>query len=181
MDDIPLCVFALSEVAPTVGVLLNALTSAGYPAQISLGIVGEAGEEDLTLTDWDAAFVRWTKPELHDVCLIECSRVSEEDEAAEAISLALQKIVNTTDPAGGLIMGDHLRRTEAVYDIQLLPALLADEDHSGWSALDVLLRPLAAHTKGIIYVPAEGFCDADGEILLSEEDTPNPLMEPDTA
>jgi hypothetical protein len=181
MDDIPLRVFALTAEAPPLRILRDALTRAGYPIQLTLDIVGEASEEDLTLTDWEAAFVRWTQPELHEICLVERSATADEDEAVEAIATGLEKIVNTTDPAGGLIVGDHIRRSEAIYDLEILPALLADDDHPGWSALDVLLRTLAAHTNGIIYVPTEGFCDADGEILLAEEDTPNPLMEPEQA
>lgn len=179
MEDIPLRIFALTAEAPPLRILRDALVEAGYPIQLTLDIVGEASDEDLSLTDWEAAFVRWTDPELHEICLIERSAISEEDEAAEAIAAGLRMIANTTDAAGGLIVGDHIRRSEAIYDLELLPALLADDDHPGWNALDVLLRALATEANGIIYVPSEGFCDADGEILLSVEDTPNSLMEPD--
>lgn len=181
MEDTPLRIFALTEEAPPLRVLRDALTAAGYPIQLTLNIVGEASDEDLSLTDWEAAFLRWTQPELHEICLIERSLVGEEDEAVEAIAACLHKIVDTTDIAGGLIVGDHVRRSEAVYDLEILPAMIADEDHPGFAALDVLARTLATYTNGIIYVPFGGFCDADGEILLAEEDTPNPLMEPDKA
>ena len=181
MDEMPLRIFALTAEAPPLRVLRDALTAAGYPIQLTLNIVGEASEEDLALTDWEAAFVRWKEPELHEICLIERILTAEEDEAVEAIATGLRVIVNTTDVAGGLIVGDHVRRSEAIYDLEILPALVADEDHPGFAALVVLMRTLAAHTNGIIYVPFEGFCDADGEILLAEEDTPNPLMEPDIA
>ena len=181
MEDIPLRVYALTAEAPPLRVLRDALTEAGYPIQLTLDIVGEASDEDLSLTDWEAAFVRWTEPQLHEICLVERTVTGEEDEAVEAIDAGLRMIVNTTDLAGGLIVGDHVRRSEAVYDLEILPALLADDDHRGWDALDVLLRTLAAETNGIIYVPSEGFCDADGEILLAEEDTLNPLMEPEQA
>jgi len=181
MEDIPLRIYALSGDAPPLRILRDTMVEAGFPIQLTLDIVGEASEEDLDLTDWEAAFVRWTQPELHEICLIERSLASDEDEAVEAIASGLRLVVNTTDLAGGLIVGDHVRRSEAVYDLELLPALLADDDHSGWAALDVLMRTLATHTQGIIYVPFEGFCDADGEILLSVEDTPNSQMEPDTA
>ena len=181
MDDIPLRIFALTAEAPPLRVLRDALIAAGHPIQLTLNIVGEASEEDLTLTDWEAAFVRWTEPELHEICLIERSLTGEEDEAVEAIASGLRKIVNTVDLAGGLIVGDHVRRSESIYDLEILPALIADEDHPGWSALDVLMRALATYTNGIIYVPFEGFCDADGEILLAEEDTLNPNMEPEQA
>lgn len=181
MDDIPLRIFALSAEAPPLSVLRDALTVFGPSIQLTLDIVGEASEEDLTIVDWEAVFVRWMQPELHEICLIERSRTGDEDEAVEAIEHGLRMIVNTTDVAGGLIIGDHLRRSEAIYDLEILPALLVEDDHPGWAAIDILLRTLAAHTNGIIYVPAEGFCDADGELLLAEEDTPNPLMEPDTA
>jgi hypothetical protein len=181
MEDIPLRIYALTAEAPPLRVLRDALTEVGYPVQLTLDIVGEASDEDLSLTDWGAAFVRWTQPALHEICLIERSTVSEEDEAVEAVAAGLRKIVNTTDLTGALIVGDHVRRTEAVYDLEILPALLADDDHSGWAALDVLLRTLATETNGIIYVPSEGFCDADGEILLAEEDTLNPQMEPEQA
>ena len=181
MEDIPLRIFALTAEAPPLRVLREALLAAGHPIQLTLDIVGEASDEDLTITDWEAAFVRWTQPELHEICLIERSVTGEEDEAVEAIESGLRKILDTVDLAGGLIVGDHIRRSEAIYDLEILPALIADEDHPGFAALDILLQTLATHTNGIIYVPFEGFCDANGEILLAEEDTPNPLMEPDKA
>ena len=179
MDVIPLRIFALTAEAPPLRVLRDALIAAGHPIQLTLDIVGEASEEDLSMNDWEAAFVRWTQPELHEICLIERSLTGEEDEAVEAIASGLRKVVNTVDLAGGLIVGDHVRRSEAIYDLEILPALIADDDHPGWAALDVLMRTLATYTNGIIYVPFEGFCDADGEILLAEEDTLNPNMEPE--
>ena len=37
---------------------------------------------------------------------------------------------------------------QAVYDIELLPALLDDEEHPAWAALDIVLRALAQHSDG---------------------------------
>src|SRR5262249_47012557 len=93
----------------------------------------------------------------------------EAEEAAEDIlTQHLAGIATLSDSAGRLIVEDHLRRTQVVYTVQLLPALLDNEDHPAWDALDVVLLCLAQQTEGIIFVQEEGFCDADGELLLAE-------------
>ena len=72
-----------------------------------------------------------------------------------------------------MIVADYLTRTQVVYTMQLLPALLAEDGHDAWGALDELLRVVARASDGLIYVEAEGYCDADGELLLAETDDLN--------
>jgi hypothetical protein len=168
VEDQPLFVFALQRAAPPLRLLRDALTGAGYPAGIGTGIAGEASDEELDRTDWEAAFVRWKEPELHEVWLIERDLMGEDPQAENAVANALRHTANVADSAGRLIATDHLRRTQAVYMCQILPALLADDDHPAWAALDIALRCLAENAEGLIYADDEGFYDADGEILLDE-------------
>ncbi|HZO87793.1 MAG TPA: hypothetical protein VFB38_05595 [Chthonomonadaceae bacterium] len=168
MEDHPLLVFAIERAAPPLRALRDALQAAGYPAGIGVGTVGEATEEQLDSTDWEAAFIRWTEPNPHEVALVERALCEREEEAANAVAQALRLVANYPESAGRLIVADHLRRIQAVYAWQLYDPLLADEDHPAWEALDVALRTLAQQSDGIIYAQAEGFYDADGEMLLLE-------------
>ena len=43
-----------------------------------------------------------------------------------------------------MIVADYLRRTQTLYGLQVLPALLDEDDHAAWAALDVILRTIAA-------------------------------------
>ncbi len=173
LEDQPLALFALKSEAPPLRLLRDALLKAGHPAGIGVDIAGEATETELDARDWDAAFVRWTQPELHEVYLIERNPRGSDEIADALVAQGLHGIEALSDTAGRLIVSDHLRRTQAVYAIQILPALVADEDHKGWEALDIVLTTLAGQTDGLIYAATEGFYDSDGELLLSERDTPD--------
>jgi hypothetical protein len=173
--DQPLIVFALEPTAPPLRFLRTELRAAGYPVGIGVGIAGEATETELDAPDWEAAFLRWAEPETHEVALVERSVRGEEEEADILIAQATQFAAARPESAGRLIIEDHLRRTQVVYAWQILPALLADDDHPAWDALDVALRALAERTEGIIYAEAEGFYDADGELLLAEDETAEAL------
>jgi hypothetical protein len=170
MEDELLRVFSLQSAGFPLRTLLGAVRSAGHPAAVSTGIAGEATDEELDREDWNAVFLRWKEPELHDVALIERDMKSESDETRTCILAALRDAMNTDDPGGQLIVADHLRRTEAVYSVQVLPALVEQDDHAAWGALDIVLRCIAAQTDGLIAVPGEGYCDADGELLLAENE-----------
>jgi hypothetical protein len=180
-DERPLRIFAQAENAPPLRHLLGALAAAGHPARIGVRIAGEATEEELESPDWDAAFIRWTEPELHEVCLVERLTLDEDDEAVAAVAHALREVASSGDHAGELIVADHLRHCRQLFDVTLLPALMDDSDHAAWSALDILLRTLAERANGLIYVQAEGYCDATGELLLSEEDMNTVNTEPNDA
>lgn len=169
MDDQPLTVFALDREALPLRVLQDTLRTADCPVEIGVGIAGAATDAELDSPEWETAFVRWTQPELHEVYLLERDVVGEEEEADAAVQAALQIAGNSPESGGKLITIDHLRRTQTLYQIEILPALLTNEEHLGWAALDVLLRCLAENRDGIIYAEAEGFYDADGEPLLLEE------------
>jgi hypothetical protein len=170
MEDQPLLVFALLRDAPPLHVLRDALRAAGHPVEFGVGTAGQATEAELESPHWEAAFARWIEPEMHEVWLIERMARGEDEEAEEAIARGLRLAASFSDAAGQLIVSDHLRRTQAVYLLELLPALFDDEDHPAWTALDVVLRTLAQHTDGLIYAETEGFYDADGEMILAETD-----------
>lgn len=170
MENLPLRVFALESDAVPLRAVLEALQATGYPAELGVTIAGPAQDEDLDDPNWEAAFLRWKQPELHDVALLERDMRDKDEEADTAIASGLRLIANSTDLAGQLIVADHLRRTQTVYFVQLLPALIADDDHPAWAALDLVLRCLAAHSNGLIYAEEEGFFESDGEMLLSELD-----------
>lgn len=170
MEDHPLLVFAQERDAPALRTLLDALRRAGYPAGIGVGIAGEATEEELDAPEWETAFLRWSEPEFHEVALLERFLPDVDEEANEALEDAQNAVGSHDESAGKLIAADHLRRTQAVYAWQILDALLADANHPAWAALDVALRTLAENADGIIYAEAEGFYEADGELLLAEDE-----------
>lgn len=166
----PLLVFSLNVQAPPLRHLLVPMQEAGFPVALGTGIVGEAGAEALDNPEWDAAFVRWNLPEMHEVALLERMVCDEDEEGMVRVTEAMNQVLQWEDQAGRLIVAAHLQQTQAVYALQLLDALFTDEDHPAWGAFDILLRVLADHTDGLIYVEGEGYLDADGELLLSEED-----------
>ncbi len=168
----PLMVLAIEAEAVPLRVLKEALRRAGYPAEIGVGIAGAATEEELNSREWEAAFVRWLEPQVHEAALLDRSVVGKEPEADEILA-ELRRLVEASDDQGGrLIVSDHLAKTRALYAWQLLPALLEDDDHPAWEALDVALRSLAENTDGLIYAEAEGFYDADGESPLLVMEAP---------
>ncbi len=159
-------IFSMQEIGAPLRSVLDTMRNAGFPAAISYGVTGEADELLLDSTDWDSAFVRWLEPEWHDVYLLTRYRRGEE-EAKDLIEEALQSAQNRIENAGKLIVSDTLRKSLNVYEVQLLPAMLFEEDHPAWNALDILLIGLAVAAEGIIYAEDEhGFFDSDGEALL---------------
>lgn len=179
MSEYPLLVFATSDSAPTLLSLREELRARGYPASFGVDITGEASDEQMNSTNWEAAFLRWSEPEIHEVALIERFLRGEDEEADSLLAEYARHTAPNTDAAGRLIISAHLKSTQEVYAIQLLPALFSDQDHSAWSALDILLRSIARQADGIIYAESEGFCDPDGEFLLTAEydDADNPDTE----
>src|SRR5262249_37924369 len=133
-------IFALEREAPPLRQLQDALQRAGYPAEIGVGITGPATDAELDSEAWEAAFVRWTEPEMHEVWLIEREIRGEDEEAERAVEQGLRLVANHDDAAGQLIVMDHLRRCQAVYTFQIYDALFADDNHPAWAALDVALR-----------------------------------------
>jgi hypothetical protein len=126
----------------------------------------------LDASEWEAAFLRWKRPDVHDVALIERALTGTDEEADQAIGDAMVRIVDAADAAGKLIAADHLSQSATVYLFQIMPPLILFPDHPAWDAIDVAARTLAAHSGGLIYADGAGFFDADGESLLAldEED-----------
>jgi hypothetical protein len=172
MPDYPLIVFAADAAIPLTA-LRDLLLTEGLPANFGVDIAGEATDEQLSDPEWEIAFLRWLEPEVHEVALIEPMDREKEEEAQRLISHHLYRIARLSDVAGRLIVANHLNRTRIVYAVQILPALLAEDSHDAWNALDILLRFLAQTSDGVIYAEAEGYCDADGELLLGETDDLN--------
>lgn len=177
LEDMPLLVFAVSQETPTLRELLVILLSAGFPVSLGTEAAGEADDEALDNPEWEAAFVRWNEPEMHEVALLERMVCAEDEEGLKQVTDAMNRILASSDQAGKLIVGAHLQQTQVVYALQLLDALFTDEDHPAWGAFDVLLRTLADITDGMIYAESEGYLDAEGELLLSEEDTAEEVTE----
>ena len=175
MADYPLLVFAKAEAPIPLIALRDVLVTEGLPANFGIDIAGEASDDELNTNGWDAAFLRWLEPEVHEVALIECLVRDRDEEADQLIGHDLDRIGRLSDVAGRMIVADHLNRTRSVYAVQLLPALLADDGHDAWGALDILLRFVAQAADGLIYAEAEGYCDADGELLLAETDDLYPV------
>jgi len=165
-----LFVLAVSDESATLREIREALRQQQYPVGIGVEIAGEAIDVQLDDPHWDSAFVRWNEPELHDAWLLQRYRIGTDEEADTIRKQALQMAVNHPESAGKLIVIDHLRRTETVYACQVLPAMLDDDDHPAWGALDVALRTIALPTDGIIYAANLAFYDVDGEPLLSNEE-----------
>ena len=170
VNENPLLVFALSADAPPLRILLEALRNAGFPASFGTEAAGEALEDALDDPDWEAAFLRWNEPEMHEVALLERMDCDEDEEGLRLVTEAMNRILDADDEAGRLIVASHLQQTTAVYSLQPLDALFTDEDHPAWAAFDVLLRCIAEETDGLIYAEEAGFYDADGELMLSEEE-----------
>jgi hypothetical protein len=168
VEEQPLTVFALSEEGVPLRTLWDALTQAGFPVGIGVEIAGEAIDTQLDDPRWETAFVRWHEPELHDAWLLERYDVGTDEEAKTALARALQLAINRSESADKLIVIDHLRKTRVVYAFEILPAMLDDDDHPAFAALDVALRTLADATDGLIFAEGEAFYDADGEPLLGE-------------
>lgn len=162
-------IYALEDLGPTLRDVVEALADAGYTVSISTRAAGEASEEELDDEAWECAFVRWPEPELHDVYLLERGLVGIDEEADRAVASAIKAAQNLPESAGKLIVVDHLRKTNSVIDVEILPTMLDQEDHEAWRALDVALRRIATEAGGIVHAAGEGFYDADGEPLLAEQ------------
>ena len=171
MQDDALIVFAQSETAVPLRLLRDTLVRAGFPIGVGVEIAGDAIDAQLDDLEWETAFVRWQTPELHDAWLLERDVVGADEEADHALTGALRWANNHAESGDKLIAIDHLRKTKTVYACEILPAMLEDDDHPAWNALDVALRTLAEHADGLIYAPNEAFYDADGEPLLGESES----------
>ena len=171
MPDYPLIVFAAANARIPLAPLLDVLVAEGAQGSLGVDIAGEATEEQLNDPNWEAVFLRWLEPELHEAALIERMDRDTDEEAEPLIQDHLGRILRSSDVAGRMIVADALTKTHTVYGFHILPALLEDQNHGAWGVLEALLRFLAFNCNGLIYAEAEGYCDADGELMLAEEDS----------
>lgn len=168
MENYPLLALAKYPEGVPLQKLYEALLLEEYPARLRVGITGDISDEELAAPTWEAAFVCWTEPEVHEVCLI--LHISKQDEAFHPILQQQNQILSSMDTREPEypVIAEALRQVQALYAVQLMPALFDDEDHPAWESLDLILRCFAQFGDGFIYVEAEGYCDAYGELLLAE-------------
>ncbi len=168
MEFQPLMVFAIKPEAVPLLHLQNAIDAEGYPMSFGISIAGDAEGDALVGAEWDAIFVRWKEPEVHEVAVLERGTILDDEEAQEILAVAQQMIAGSDDEVGITIVADHLSKTQCIYALELMPALLDNDEHQAWEGLDTLLRSLAEYSDGLVYAQGEGFCAADGELLLLE-------------
>ena len=168
MEIQPLMVFAQQADAVPLIRLQKALDAEGYPMSFSVSIAGDAVGDMLIGSEWEAVFVRWKEPEIHEVALLERGLVLDDPEAQDILNYAQQLIAQCDDEVGVTIVADHLSKTQCIYALELMPAILENDEHGAWEGLDILLRALAEHSDGLVYAQGEGFCAPDGELLLIE-------------
>jgi hypothetical protein len=166
LEDAALIVVAKQVATPPLTLLDEVLRHGEYPARLGVRTAGDATVDELHSTAWDAVFLRWQKPEIHEVILIEKQILGMEEEATEILA-SLNRFTSTLPTSGGkLLIEEHLRETKVIYAFYTLPALLADADHPAWDAINALLCALADHTEGMIYALEEGFYDSEGEPMI---------------
>lgn len=170
MEEAALLIFARQEIAPSLALLDKALKQGNLPARFGVRTAGDATEEELQSRDWEATFLRWQKPEVHEVILLEKLVLGVDEEAEEALRSAQAYTTSLALSGGKLLIEEHLRETAIIYAFYTLPALIADDDHPAWDSLNLLLCTLAAHTEGLIYAVGESFYDSEGEPMIIEVD-----------
>lgn len=170
MEEAALMVFARQEITIPLSILDEALREGSLPARFGVRTAGDATEAELQSREWDAAFLRWQQPELHDVLLLERQVLGDDDEAEVALRNAQAYAASLPLSGGKLLIEEQLRETTVIYALYTLPALVTNDDHPAWDALNLLLCAIAIHTEGIIYAVEEGFYDSDGEPMVIEVD-----------
>lgn len=170
LEEAALMVFAKQELAPPLSILDETLRLAGIPARFGVRTAGDATDGELQSYEWEAVFLRWHKPQIHEVVLLE-RQVLGIDEEAEASLRGAKAFADSLTMSGGkLLIEEQLRESRVIYALYPLPALIADEDHPAWEALNLLLCTLATHAEGMIYALDEGFYDLEGEPMILEVD-----------
>ncbi len=170
METAPLIVIGQRKDGIPLQALHEALQDAGFPTTFGVRIAGDATVEDLLSPDWDTAFLRWQKPELHDVIFLEKWIIGQETEAEDLLKLVSKEAKALPMSGGKLLVDVALESAKTFYTLDTLPALLSDDNHPAWGAIDVVLRTLAEWGEGIIYAEDEGFFDADGEPMVLDVD-----------
>ncbi len=170
LESAPLIVIGQRKEGVPLHVVHEALQEAGFPATFGLQLAGDAPVEALLSPDWETAFLRWQKPELHEVILLQRWVLGSESEAEDTLKLVSKEAQKLPMSGGKLLIDTVLESAATLYTLDTLPALLADEDHPAWGAMDIVLRTLADWGEGIIYAEGEGFYDSDGEPMILDVD-----------
>jgi len=170
LESVPLIVIGQRKDGIPLQALHEALLEGGFPATFGVRTAGDATVEDLLSTDWETAFLRWQKPELHEVIFLEKWAIGQEAEAEALLKIVSKEAANLPMSGGKLLVDVVLESAKTLYTLDTLPALLDNEDHPAWGAIDVVLRTLAEWGEGIIYAEGDGFYDADGEPMVLDVD-----------
>lgn len=170
LETAPLIVIGRREDGIPLQALQEALQDAGFPATFGVRIAGDATVEDLLSPDWETAFLRWREPTVHETIFLSKWVVGADEEAADFLKTISKEAAKLPMSGGKLLVDVALESAKTFYALEILPALLADDDHPAWGAMDVVLRTLAEWGEGIIYAEEEGFFDADGEPMVLDVD-----------
>ncbi len=155
----PLQIFALDDYPPSLRTIQQEYWVQEAPISFSFGVSNDNDIADIDSTSWDAMFVRWMRPTVHDVCLVVCERRDNDEDAEALIDRALQRVGRQPKGEMQKIVVETLNASRIVISVQFLPALLDDQDHLAWDALGSIVSSLATLANGIIYVEGEGFYD----------------------
>ncbi len=168
----PLQIFALDDDPPPLSTILQEYWVQEAPVSFSFGVSNQNDSADIDNCKWDAMFVRWLKPSIHDVCLIVSDRIGHDPEAEALLARVLKRVARQNPDEMQKLVVETLKVTRLVISLQFLPALLDDPDHPAWDALGSIASSLATLANGIIYVEGEGFYDDAMAplVTLTEED-----------
>ena len=157
--------FAAAGPNPSLGTLLDLLLASDLPVSLSVSGAGPATTADLAAADWDAAFVRWEEPEIHDVWYLEHGLTASDEAAQVALAAACAWVNSVGDRSLQAALLPMLLAVQSVYTIAVLPAMTADDDHPAWEAFAELVEVVASACGGVVYAPEEGFYDAQGVLI----------------
>ena len=167
MTHAAIAVFLKDRESAPLAEVQKAFSASGTPAVFRFGTEGDASETDLQNARWDAAYLCWTTPVIHETWMLERALSTDED-GQQVIAEAMTVAMAQEDEAGRLIVADHLSKTTEIIMFDPQPALFADEDHAAWDVMDLALLTLAEIGDGLIYAVEDGFYDSEGELLLEE-------------
>ncbi len=155
----PLQIYAIDDNPPSLRIIQQEYWVQEVPISFTFGISHENDIAEMDSNLWDAMFVRWMQPTVHDVCLIVSYRLGTDEDAKALIERALKRAGRQPVDEMQRIVIDTLHASRMVISVQFLPALLDDQDHAAWDALGSIVSSLATLSNGIIHVEGEGFYD----------------------
>ncbi|MDE2125871.1 MAG: hypothetical protein KGJ62_04710 [Armatimonadetes bacterium] len=157
--------FAPAGPNPTLEMLLGTLHASDMPVSFSVSGAGPATPAELASSDWEAAFVRWEEPEVHDTWYLERGAVATDEAAQTAVAAACVWLNRSTDRDLQAELLPLLLAVNSVVTVAVMPAMTADDDHPAWDAFADLVQVVAGACSGIAFAPDVGFYDSDGVLM----------------